>query len=53
MYNFIRNQSERDDIRGKDVLTISGKNDFHRREDIADPLEILQEGYQNTFGGNE
>ncbi|WP_306304633.1 M23 family metallopeptidase, partial [Helicobacter cinaedi] len=43
----------KDGIRGKDVLTISGKNDFNRREDITDPLEILQEGYKNTFGDNE
>jgi len=25
----------------------------NRREDITDPLEILQEGYKNTFGDNE
>ena len=43
----------RNDIRSKDVLTISGENDFSRRKDITDPLEILQEGYKNTFGDNE
>ncbi|TLD83454.1 M23 family peptidase, partial [Helicobacter sp. MIT 05-5294] len=29
------------------------RNDFNKREDIADPLEILQDGYKNTFGDNE
>ncbi len=42
----------RDNVRGKDILTIKGENDFSRRKDIADPLEILQEGYKNTFGEN-
>lgn len=42
--------TSRDDIKDKDTLTISGKNLFNRRGDIADPLEILQEGYKNTFG---
>ncbi|WP_233714365.1 M23 family metallopeptidase [Helicobacter trogontum] len=36
---------------GKDILSIAG-NIFERRNDIADPLEILQEGYKNTFGEN-
>ncbi|WP_104696455.1 hypothetical protein [Helicobacter trogontum] len=35
----------------KDILSIAG-NIFERRNDIADPLEILQEGYKNTFGEN-
>ena len=29
----------------------TGANEFQRRADIADPLPILQEGYENTFGG--
>ena len=39
----------RDDVKGNGVLTMKGKNAFQRRDDIADPLEILQEGYKNTF----
>lgn len=42
----------KNNVRGKDVLTIKGENDFSRRKDIIDPLEILQEGYQNTFSKN-
>ena len=34
-------------------LTDYSKLPFQRRNDIADPLEILQEGYKNTFGGNK
>ena len=25
-------------------------NQFKRRKDLADPIEILKEGYKNTFG---
>lgn len=42
-------------VKGYDLksgLTQSGANKYQRREDIADPLPILQEGYNNTFGQN-
>jgi hypothetical protein len=36
----------------KDVFTVKNdpNNKFKRRKDLADPLEILKEGYKNTFG---
>ncbi len=39
------------DIRGRDILSRPNdiKNIFKRRDDITDPLEILLEGYKNTF----
>ena len=35
-----------------DPLTVRNdpNNKFQRRKDLADPLEILKEGYKNTFG---
>ena len=35
-----------------DPLTVTNdpNNKFKRRKDLADPLEILKEGYKNTFG---
>ena len=35
-----------------DVLTVTNdpNNKFKRRKDLADPIEILKEGYKNTFG---
>lgn len=36
----------------KDAFTVKNdpNNKFKRRKDLADPLEILKEGYKNTFG---
>ena len=36
----------------KDPFTVKNdpNNKFKRRKDLADPLEILKEGYKNTFG---
>jgi murein DD-endopeptidase MepM/ murein hydrolase activator NlpD len=31
-------------------VPLKGDHPFFRRKDLADPLEILQEGYENTFG---
>jgi GH24 family phage-related lysozyme (muramidase)/murein DD-endopeptidase MepM/ murein hydrolase activator NlpD len=31
----------------------TGDEPFKRRKDLADPLNILQEGYKNTFGKNK
>ncbi|WP_258032187.1 hypothetical protein [Campylobacter concisus] len=35
-----------------DPLTVTNdpNNKFKRRKDLADPIEILKEGYKNTFG---
>ena len=43
---------DRKDVRGKDILSVTGKNAnvFKRRDDITNPLEILLDGYKNTFG---
>lgn len=36
----------------KDPFTVKNdpNNKFKRRKDLADPIEILKEGYKNTFG---
>lgn len=36
----------------KDAFTVKNdpNNKFKRRKDLADPIEILKEGYKNTFG---
>ena len=36
----------------KDAFTVTNdpNNKFKRRKDLADPIEILKEGYKNTFG---
>ena len=36
----------------KDPFTVTNdpNNQFKRRKDLADPIEILKEGYKNTFG---
>ncbi|MCG8894404.1 peptidoglycan DD-metalloendopeptidase family protein [Tenacibaculum finnmarkense] len=34
-------------------IPLKGDYPFFRRKDLADPLEILQEGYENTFGKNK
>ena len=36
----------------KDAVTVKNdpNNKFKRRKDLADPIEILKEGYKNTFG---
>lgn len=41
------------DIRGKDILSRPNdlKNIFRRRDDLRDPLDILLEGYKNSFKG--
>ena len=38
-------------LKGKDILSRPNdlKNIFKRRKDITDPLEILLNGYKNTF----
>ena len=40
------------DIKVSGKLTDKSNPPFNRRKDITDPLEILQEGYKNTFGKN-
>ncbi|WP_196375749.1 hypothetical protein [Campylobacter concisus] len=32
------------------TVTNDPNNKFKRRKDLADPIEILKEGYKNTFG---
>lgn len=31
-------------------LTNKGNKPYERRKDLLDPLELLKEGYRNTFG---
>ena len=38
------------DISGNLTVRNDPNNKFQRRKDLADPLEILKEGYKNTFG---
>ena len=38
------------DIKSDLTVRNDPNNKFQRRKDLADPLEILKEGYKNTFG---
>lgn len=38
------------DTSGNLTVRNDPNNKFQRRKDLADPLEILKEGYKNTFG---
>ncbi|WP_459903426.1 M23 family metallopeptidase [Campylobacter concisus] len=46
-FEYFTNGANKDDPL---TVTNDSNNKFKRRKDLADPLEILKEGYKNTFG---
>ncbi|WP_459903021.1 M23 family metallopeptidase [Campylobacter concisus] len=46
-FEYFTNGANKDDPL---TVTNDSNNKFKRRNDLADPLEILKEGYKNTFG---
>ena len=46
----IYTDTKKTNVSNKHPLTSSGANRYSRRADVIDPIEILKEGYENTFG---